>query len=220
MYVIEHPVTGVPFYAGKTENHLCDRLKTHVYYARKGTDAASEPIMKILAEGLRPFMRLLETVEVGANWCVVEIKWIAYYRAISPDTMCNKSRGGHNSSYGQSEESNAKRRATMLAKRQKQSDDQTARWKDPEYRQRVTRSMVEREGPSETTREKLSKKTSIAWNDPVIREKRHSGIKVAHKDAGYRSRRSASQTEKWANPEYRAMMAKRAVAPTVTGERS
>ncbi len=52
----------------------------------------------------------------------------------------------------------------------------------------------------------LSKCQVEAWKDPVVREKRLTGLRSLHKDPVWKSRRSEAFKKRWQDPEFRAKM--------------
>jgi hypothetical protein len=127
----------------------------------------------------------------------------ARYRGkkLTPDhaAKCAKGRlGKPNSS-----EHRAKQREAMGKHQAKQSSDQAARWRDPEYRARMLASMAGRK-LTDTQKKRLAETTKRAWRDPQSREKRMASLLVASKNPEVRARNSAAVKAKWADPVWRA----------------
>lgn len=54
----------------------------------------------------------------------------------------------------------------------------------------------------------LSQSQVEKWRDPVIRDKRLTGLKAVHKDPVWKSRRAEAMAARWQDPEWRAKMLK------------
>jgi hypothetical protein len=85
----------------------------------------------------------------------------------------------------------------------KQSSDQAARWRDPEYRARMLASMAGRK-LTDTQKERLVETTKQAWRDPQSRQKRIASLLVASKNPEVRAKISGAVKAKWADPAWRA----------------
>lgn len=55
---------------------------------------------------------------------------------------------------------------------------------------------------------RLSECQVESWKDPIVREKRLSGLKVLHKNEEWKSRRRLAMQKRWQDPEWRAKMMK------------
>jgi len=100
----------------------------------------------------------------------------------------------------------AKQRITAAAKAQAhlRSEEQKARWEDPEYYARVTASMRDRDPPAQVTRDKLKATTTAGWADDGIRRKREEGMQASKQDPGYREKHHNQMKAKWDDPVWRA----------------
>ncbi len=100
----------------------------------------------------------------------------------------------------------AKNRITIAAREQAplRRAEQIARWEDPEYYERVTTSMRNRDAPTQVTKDKLSKTTAAGWEDDGIRRKREDGLRAIMETEEYRAQHRNNMKANWDDPIWRA----------------
>lgn len=81
IYVLKDPKTLEVRYVGKTVRKLCQRLGNHIYNAKKTkhNKHLSNWILKILTEGNRPIIELIEECDFSI-WQEREKFWISQYK--------------------------------------------------------------------------------------------------------------------------------------------
>jgi hypothetical protein len=104
-----------------------------------------------------------------------------------------------------SNEHRAKQRAGMLPHRDQISREQSARWRDPEYRARMLASRAGRK-LTDAHKKLLGEASKLAWRDPQSRKNRIESLLIASKDPEVRAKNSAAVKAKWADPAWRAAM--------------
>lgn len=87
------------------------------------------------------------------------------------------------------------------------SEEATAMWKDPGYREKITKAVKERMKDPEV-RAKYSKAFKEMWKDPEQRDKVSKASKEMWKDPEYRERQTQVSKEMWKDPEQREKFTK------------
>lgn len=142
-------------YVGKTQAELMTRLSGHLHYAtkRKSNCHVSTWIRKLLREGYRPTVTILEHGDASEDWRPAEVRWIARCRD-QGHNICNSTAGGDGSAgYKKTSEAIAK---TILTTKATWERKKAAGWKitgdpsSPEGRARTTAALVGHECTPET----------------------------------------------------------------------
>ena len=106
IYVLKHPDTLEIRYVGKTVRRLCERIGNHITNAN-----LSNWILKLLSEGKRPIIELIEECEPSV-WQEREKYWISQYQ-----NLINLTAGGDGcEGFHISEESREKWRRAVKGK--------------------------------------------------------------------------------------------------------
>ncbi len=74
---------GVPFYCGKTEHTVEDRLKAHRYEAARGKSPRRKTLRKLIECGQHVRVDRIETVAPQENWRSRERHWISVLRTVN-----------------------------------------------------------------------------------------------------------------------------------------
>lgn len=94
VYALVDPRDDTVRYVGVTTLPLRRRLATHLTPRSLSFQSARTTWLEsLIAEGLRPVVRAIETV-TGDGWMDAERRWIAYYG----DRLTNVAKGGHGTS--------------------------------------------------------------------------------------------------------------------------
>ncbi len=91
IYVLIDPRDGEIRYVGKTVFMLEDRLNKHL--RDKHNNYRTRWIQSLVRQGLKPIIKLIETVPPDEDWAERERYWIAYYRSIGAN-LTNFTDGG------------------------------------------------------------------------------------------------------------------------------
>ena len=92
IYALINPITDKVFYIGKTNRTLCRRLSEHLNFSKKENGYKNNTIKKILKEGKKPIIKLIEEVDLD-NWAEREKFYINDYRDKGYN-LCNITDGG------------------------------------------------------------------------------------------------------------------------------
>jgi hypothetical protein len=193
IYGLVDPFDGRVRYVGKTESRLHRRLQGHLQHARKRARiSCSEWVLNLLAQGLRPEITLIETVEIE-TWVEREQYWIAEYRRRYPDLL-NRSPGGRGGGSAHMTES-VIQRLRAAGKEQWEATD-------PERRRRHAQSSRERWTPE--FRESQRTRGKEAMRDPEFRRRLAEGTRSVQARTA-----QAERLRAWweANPERRKILA-------------
>ena len=118
IYALSDPQSGEVRYVGWTIN-LRQRLRDHLKPSRiAGTQHRDKWIASLISRGLTPAVAILEE-DVGGGWAEAERRWIAHYRAASPN-MTNHTDGGEGA-LGRAHSKEARQRMSEKRKGRKPS---------------------------------------------------------------------------------------------------
>ncbi len=92
IYTLSHPITNEIRYIGKTVKNLSQRLKNHIWESKKQTCHRHNWINKLLKEGLKPKIELIDVVHED-NWIFWEMYWIEQFKAWNFN-LINETPGG------------------------------------------------------------------------------------------------------------------------------
>jgi len=194
-------------YVGKTQQSLAQRLGAHIREARTGAQSYRYKWIRfVLADGVRPEIRLLESV-VAESWQERERDWIARLRAAKhPLTNGSSGGGGLESAAWKAVWADPQRRARQSAAlaahnadpavREKKSNDGKRRYADPDERQRTARQQ-QALAAVPAIRQQRSVSTRASWQDPVKRARRMAAIRKYHSTDAARVSKSASAKRAW-----------------------
>lgn len=174
IYVLVDPRDGEIRYVGWTNKSLKARLRGHLYDAKRESNWRAKWIRRLVALGLRPMIRLVQTVPSSA-YAQAECYWIKHFR----DTGCRLTNGTDGGDGNLGRKVSAETRARM-------SRALTGKTRTPEQRAEASAA---RKG------KKLSQETRVAMSNA------HTGKK---RSAAHRAAVSAAQTGMKHSPERRA----------------
>lgn len=181
IYLLLDPRNEAVRYVGVTRHSLSTRLNGHMQEALRTANDSHRVrwVRQLIALGLRPKIVAHCSVLPGAQWQLVEIDAVAYFRAAGAK-LVNGTVGG---------------------------DGTTGRvWRPTEeQRKRMSEGRVGRI-PSEETRARRSATLKKFYEDPDRMAKRQEMARRAARSPKGRARASAHLKALWANPEWRAKM--------------
>lgn len=172
IYTLCDPRTGDIRYVGQTRQYPGVRLSQHVAGSKRGRRHIDHWIAKLLREGARPQLVVIETVETREDADAREIFWIAHHRTLGCD-LCNATDGGYG---GAPRNPSAETRARLGAKSK-------ANWDDPVYR---AFHVARVQNVGDQTRQLISAQSRALWDDPEWAAAQRARLQ----DPIYRAKRS------------------------------
>lgn len=210
IYGLFCPIVGAVRYIGKS----CQpqkRMYAHIYAASPTGTWKDRWIAKLLSDGLKPSMVILEELADGVRWQDAESRWIAI--ALAKGWPITNTAAGGNGSSPLNEAARALKFARMAdpETRRKMSESAKARWQDKEKRGRAIAGLQNRDGVSEKAKTRatpeyramMSARSKAAWASPERRARIISGITEETKAAVAESAKRMWAT---ANAEKKARM--------------
>ena len=186
IYGLFCPVVGAVRYIGKS----CEpekRMYAHLYAANPVGTWKDRWIAKLLSDGMKPSMVILEEVPDGASWQEAETRWIT--SAIALGWPLTNTAAGGNGSSPLNDAARARKFERMGAPetRRKMSDAAKARWANSEKRARAVaalqseerRAVASKAAKARATpeyRAMMAEKSKAAWADAVKRQRIQAGI--------------------------------------------
>ena len=179
IYVLVDPrAPDVPRYVGQTSRPLTVRLAAHLLKARKGGhEISARGIRKLLADGISPEIKAIDSAETESDLNALERKHIAAFRSAGL-RLWNITDGGEGTRGYSPPPDVTARRVAALRKT----------WASPEARERVSLASKNR-WESADFREKTIAATRAALARPEVREKHAAS--AARQDV--RARQSAAK---------------------------
>lgn len=178
-------------YIGKTTTPLKQRLSAHISEGvrlnegRRNGTAVYRWIAKLLSEGVRPEIKLLEACDEEIEDCL-EIEWIANMRLCGGPQMLNGTDGGTGGR--RSEETKAKMSAA-----------QKELWKDPEIR--AARIKSKPHPPrSDEFREHRSESQKQKWQDPEYHASQTKALKTRPLKTHCKNNHEYTPENTWISP--------------------
>lgn len=207
IYALVCPLALTIRYIGKSDDPI-RRLQEHLNAASKGGKYhAANWLRKVQAQGLKPTVVILESIQDGQDWMEAERRHIALHKAAGYP-LTNSTEGGEGAVLTCPLAKERARQSSILAHarpdvKEKDRANSLANWADPDYRKRHEEGM--RKAFSDPV--VLAKKSAAAvkvWTCEERRKRRSEAYKVMNQNEEFKASRIAAAAIGNARPEVRA----------------
>lgn len=171
-------------YIGKTIVEPINRMKQHIYEAKRNQRTGKDLwLMGLIDANLMPKVIVLEETN-KVQWKDKEKYWIKFYGL---DSLTNTREGG-DGSFSHSTE--AKNKISISSRK---------RWKNEDYREKLSKSQRENWENNDDRREYIGRLSKEKWDNSSKKERKRRCDKISKKRLEYLSSMSEEEKSTWKN---------------------